>query len=99
MRIDHPPTFAEFQHQLIDGDERVRVDVQRAGPEVGDLGTQLSGHHADLRLRQSGIPRDSTSFSIRRVETPQQVAGGNHGGQRPLGTAAPLEQPLREVGS
>lgn len=28
-----------------------------------------------------------------------QIAGGHHGGQRPLGALAALQQPLREVGT
>jgi hypothetical protein len=44
------------------------------------------------------IPRVSTS-SPSAGSRPEQVAGRDHRGQGPFGAAAPLEQPVREVGT
>jgi hypothetical protein len=52
--VDHSPGFADFHGQCIGGDERVRPGVQRAGAERFNLGVEVFGHHADLRLRQPG---------------------------------------------
>ena len=70
--------LADLQHQRIGGHERVRAAVQRPGPERLDLLVEVAGHLADLRPRQRVIPRDSASFSIRRVRHPEQVARRHH---------------------
>ena len=42
------------------------------------------------------IPRVATRSFILRVDTPFQVAGGDHGGQGTFGPGAPFQQPVRE---
>ncbi len=72
--VRDPPALADFQDQGIRGDERVRAGVQRTGPERFHLFVQVPGRAMietwDLDRRV--MPRDSTSFSIRRVETPSR---------------------------
>jgi len=57
----------------------------------------FAGESLTWLLNSLVMPKVSTSFSIRRVETPEQVAGRHHRRQRPFGALAPLEQPVREV--
>ena len=49
--------------------QRVRPRVEWPGAEVDDSLVQLTGHHAHLRLESRVMPRVSTNFPIRRVET------------------------------
>ena len=46
--------------------------VERSGAEVGDLRVQLAGHHTTWDLDSRVMPSCSTSFSIRRVDTPSR---------------------------
>jgi hypothetical protein len=46
--------------------------VQRSAAEGFDLAVEVLGHLADLRPLSWVTPRVSTSFSIRRVETPSR---------------------------
>jgi hypothetical protein len=75
MDVDDPAALADFEHQGIGSDERIRPGVQRPGPEVLRHRVELGGHHADLRLAQ---PRDSQGlrqlFHPPRGDT-EQIAG------------------------
>ena len=71
--------------------------VQRAGPEVLDVLVELLGHHGHLRARQPGDAQGLHQPVHPTGRDTEQVAGRDHRGQRRLGAAAPLEQPLREV--
>ena len=72
VHVHDPAALADLQRQGVGGNERVWAGVQRAGPEVGDLLVELLGHDRDLGLRSRVMPRVSTSFSIRRVDTPSR---------------------------
>jgi hypothetical protein len=48
VHVDHPPALADLEHQRVRSDERVGALIQRPGAELGDLGVELGGHHADL---------------------------------------------------
>jgi hypothetical protein len=72
VHVDHPAALADLQHQRIGGRERVRAG---AGGRVRNASTWSSRSRAisltcdrDSRV----MPRDSTSFSIRRVDTPSR---------------------------
>ena len=54
VHVHHPAALADLEDQRVGGDERVRTGVQRPGAERGDVFVEIAGHHADLRLRQSG---------------------------------------------
>ena len=73
--------------------------VQRPFAEVADQLVELAGHHRDLRLRQTGDPQRLHQPVHPPGRDPEQVAGRDHRGQRCLGPAASLEQPLGEVGA
>lgn len=83
VHVDHPTVLADLEDEGVGGDKGVRAGVQGSAAECFDLGVEVLGHDADLRLGspkhfvQGGTPRpvmpnESTSFSIRRVETPSR---------------------------
>jgi collagen type II alpha len=97
VHADHPAALADLEHQGVGGDEGVRPLVEGAVAEVGDLGVEVLGHLADLGLAQ---PRNSERLHQLLHPPgadPEQVAGGHHGGQRPLRPAAAFQQPVGEV--
>jgi hypothetical protein len=96
VHVGHPPALTDLEHQGVSGDERVGLGVERAGPEVRDLGVELLGHDRDLRLRQPGDPERLNKFLHPPRRDPEQIAGRHHGGQSAFGAPAPLEQPVRE---
>ena len=91
------PGFADLEHQGVGGHERVRAGIQRPGAERLDGGVEFLGHHADLRLRQAGDAQGLDELVHPPRGHPEQVAGGHHGGQCPLGAFAAFQQPVREV--
>jgi hypothetical protein len=64
--------FADLQHEGVSGHERVRTLIEWAAAERLDLGVEVSGHDTDLDFDSRVMPNDSTSFSIRRVDTPSR---------------------------
>jgi hypothetical protein len=98
MDVDHPAALADLEDQGVGGHERVGPGVQRAVPEVRDLAVEVLGHLAHLGLRQPGDAQGLDELLHPPGRGPEQVAGGDHGGQRPLRPAAALQQPVREVG-
>jgi hypothetical protein len=99
VHAHHPAALADLQDQRVGGHERVGTGVQRAVPEVGDLGVQVLGHLADLRLREPGDAQALDQLLHPPGRDAQQVAGGDHGSQRPFRPSAALHQPVREVGA
>ena len=73
VHVDDPAALADLQHQRVRGDERVRAGVQRPGAERLDLLVELARPSRETCDFDSRVmPRVSTSFSIRRVETPSR---------------------------
>jgi len=70
--VHDPATFMDLHDGGVGGDKRVRPGVQGAGAEGLDVLVELGGHDADLLLDRLVMPRVSTSFSIRRVLTPNR---------------------------
>ena len=73
VHVDHPAALADLEHQRVGGDERVRA-LRPAGGS-GTPPTCASSSAAitltcDLDSRV--MPSGSTSFSIRRVDTPSR---------------------------
>ena len=97
VHVDHPPVFADFEHQGVGGDERVGTGVQGPVAEGLDLLVQLFRHDADLRFRQRRDPEGVDEFFHPSGRDAEQVAGGHHRGQGSFGAFAPLQQPIREV--
>jgi len=95
---DHPAALADLEGERVGGHERVGAGVEWAGPERLDLLVELSGHHTDLRLRQPGDAEGLHQPFHPSGRHPEQVAGRDHGGEGTLGSAAPLQEPVREVG-
>jgi hypothetical protein len=56
----------------VGGDEGVGALVERTAPEVRDVGVSSAAMVETCDLDNLLIPSDSTSFSIRRVETPSR---------------------------
>ena len=98
MGVDHPAALADLHRERVCGHERVRALVEWSGPEVLDVRVELLGHHADLRLGQPGDAQRVDELLHASGRDPEQVAGRDHGRQCPLGSPAPLEEPVREVG-
>jgi len=97
VHVDHPAALADLEHQGVGGDEGVRAGVQPPVAEVGDLGVEVLGHLADLRLAQPGDAQALDGLLHPPGRDAQQAAGGDHRGQCPLGPAAALQQPVGEV--
>lgn len=76
VHVDHPPALTDLEHQGVRGDERVGALIERAGPELLDLGVQLLGHGRDLRPRQPGDPQGLDELLHSAGRDPEQVAGG-----------------------
>jgi hypothetical protein len=77
---------------------------QTRPPTTPAVPTRTAPHHARERtasgqrqIRLTDPERLDQLLHPPRRDT-QQVAGGHHRGQRPLGTPTPLEQPVGEVG-
>jgi hypothetical protein len=98
VHVDDSAALADLEDQGVGGDERVGPGVQGAVPEGRDLLVKVAGHLADLRLAQPGDAQGLDEPLHPPGGDAQQVAGGDHGGQRPLRAAAALEQPVGEVG-
>ena len=99
VHVDDPTALADLHRQRIRRQERVGPLVERSGAEVGDLGVQLAGHHTDLGLAQPGDPELLDQLLHPPGRHPQQVAGGDHTDQGPLGPLPAFQQPLREIGA
>ncbi|SNR99771.1 hypothetical protein SAMN06272737_1612 [Blastococcus mobilis] len=97
VHVDHPAALADLEHQGVGGDEGVGPGIQRPVAELGDLRVEVPGHLADLGLAQPGDAQALDQLLHPAGGDAEQVAGGDHGGQRPLGPAAALEQPVGEV--
>ncbi|NQE72679.1 hypothetical protein NG2371_07172 [Nocardia gamkensis] len=97
VHVDHAPVLADFQHQGVGGDERVRALVERAAAEGFHLGIQVAGHHRHLRFRQAGNIEGLDEFLHPPGRYAQQVAGRHHAGEGPFGAFAAFEQPVRKV--
>jgi hypothetical protein len=54
VHVDDAAAFADLEHEGVGGDEGVRAGVQRAGAKRRDVFVEVTGHDADLRLRQAG---------------------------------------------
>jgi hypothetical protein len=54
VHAHHTSALTDLQHERVGRDEGVWAGVERARPEVRDLGVELGGHHRDLRLGQPG---------------------------------------------
>ena len=91
VHVDHTPLFTDFEDQSVGGHEGVRAGVEGPGAERFDRGVELFGHHADLSLRQAGDAEGCDEFVHPPGGDPEQIAGGHHGGQRPLGAFATLQ--------
>ena len=71
--VDRAAALADLEDQRVGGHERVRAGVQRAGAERLHLRVEVLGHRADTWLFDNRVmPSVSTSFSIRRVDTPSR---------------------------
>ena len=97
VHVDHPPLLANLEDQGVGGHERVRAGVQWPGAKRLHGGVEFLGHHADLRLRQAGDAQRLDELVHPPRRHTQQVAGGHHGGQRPLGPLTAFQQPVRKV--
>jgi hypothetical protein len=93
-----PPALADLEHQRVRGEERVGDLIEWAGTEVGDLGVEFGGHGRDLCVAEPGDAEGLDQLLHPPSGDPEQIAGGDHRGQRAFGPAAALEQPVREVG-
>ena len=88
--------FAHLEDQGVGGHERERTGVlQSAGAELLDVLVEFLGHHRDLGLGQASDAQRLHEFVHPAGGDPEQVAGRHHAGQGPLGTLAPLQQPVR----
>jgi hypothetical protein len=72
VHVDDPTTLADLEHEGVGGQERVGAGVQGPVPEVCDLASRSLAISLTWDFDSRVIPRDSTSFSIRRVETPRR---------------------------
>ena len=71
--VDDPTALADLHRQRVRGHERVRALVEWPGAEVLDVRVELLGHHRlTCDFDNLVMPKVSTSFSIRRVETPSR---------------------------
>jgi hypothetical protein len=83
LLLADPVLTNDAVHCLQSG-EQYLVERCRAISEACDLDSCLT-------------PSCSTSFSTRRVETPEQTAGGDDRDEGLLGAAAVLQQPVRKI--
>ena len=97
MHVHRAPALADLLGEGVQPHEHIRPGIQRPGPEAGHHLIQLGGHHRHLRLRQLRHSQALGQLLHPAGGHAQQIGGGHHGGQRPLGPAAPLQQPLRVV--
>src|SRR6201988_1799428 len=97
MHVDHPPRLADLEHQGVGGHERVWAGSQRPGPKRLDGGVEFLGHHRHLRLRQRRDAQSLDQLVHPPRRHPQQIAGGHHRRQGPLGAFVAFQQPIREV--
>ncbi len=72
------------------------ASCERPVPKVGDLAVEGLGHLADLGLAQPGGPAGLELLHPAHGNT-GHVAGGHHGGQRPLRPPPALQQPVGEL--
>jgi hypothetical protein len=96
VHVDRPPALPHLLRQGVDPDEGVRAGVQLPAPEPGCHLVELGSHGADLRLRQSHHTERGRELLHPASGDPEQVRRRHHRGQRPLGTAAVLQE-RREV--
>ncbi len=95
-----PSALADFEHERVGGDERERAGVrQGAGAELLNVRVEFPGHVGDLALGQARDAQRLHELVHPAGRDPEQVAGRDHAGQRPLGALAPLQQPFGEVGA
>ena len=72
VHVDRAAAFADLEHQRVGGDEGVRAGVQRAGAECLDLRVEVAAICETCDFDSRAMPSVSTSFSIRRVDTPSR---------------------------
>jgi len=70
--VDDPAGLADLHRQRARGDERVGAGVQRPAAERLDLASRSLAMVETCDFDHRVIPRVSTSFSIRRVDTPSR---------------------------
>ena len=99
VHVDHPTLLADLE-------TRASAATNVYGPpssgRLRNASTAVSSSLAitdDLRLRQAGDPQGPHELVHPPRRNPQQVAGGHHRGQCPLGAFAAFQQPVREVGA
>jgi hypothetical protein len=71
MHIDHPPALADLEHQGVRGDEGVRalIERERNSPTWASSSAAIT---LTCDFDNRVMPRASTNFSIRRVDTPSR---------------------------
>jgi hypothetical protein len=94
VHVHHPPALTHLEHQGVRGHKGVGAGIERAAAELRDLGVELGGHHADLRLRQASDPEGVDELLHPPGGHPEQITGRHHRGQCAFGPAAALEQPV-----
>ena len=97
MHVDHPAALADLEDQGVSSDEGVRAAVQRPAAEGLHRGVEFFGHHRHLPLGQTGDAQRLDQAVHPPGGHPEQVAGGHHRGQGPLGTLAAFQQPSTSV--
>jgi hypothetical protein len=95
--VDDPAAFADFEHEGVGGDERVRAGDLRPGAERRDVFVEVAGHHADLRLRQAGDPQRLDQLVHPTRGHAEQVTRRDDGGQGCFGPFTALQQPIGEI--
>ena len=98
--VDHSSAFADLHRQRVGGDERERARLgEGTVAEVLNDRVQIRGHAGDLGLREPVDPEGLDELVHPARADTGEVAVGDNGDQRRFRPLAPLEQPLREVGS
>ena len=72
VHVDHPAALADLEHQGVGGHERVGPGVQGPVRNSATCASRSLAISLTWDFDSRVIPRDSTSFSIRRVETPSR---------------------------
>jgi hypothetical protein len=91
-----PGTASAFAAKLTTPCDKAEVFAELLPASSGRVRNASTARSTSAAIRETCdletrvIPRDPTSFSIRRVETPSRY-GGHHGGQGSLGALATLQ--------
>jgi hypothetical protein len=72
VHVYHPPTLKDLEYERVRGQECVGAGVQRAGAELLNLLASSVAMTLTCDFDGRVMPRVSTSFSIRRVDTPSR---------------------------